>query len=347
MKKQALTALFLVVLALGMMSTATAETPDDSETSNVNVTVASETALDVKPDQLDYTNVAVGARKDETSNDINYTQLKVENTGSNDIQRIWAESTFPSDNPFGAGDVAQHDSGNFLQIAPYDPNGLTGLNGQNTFHYVERIEFFQDSSPLVDVGSMNSTYSDVEVGRIRFGNNEFYFALGHDGNTCSELRVANTPTVPDSLGTNDFSLSNSGSWTNYSMGASGDSAYQITNESVQFNLQNVAGISSSETQDYDVMATCGTGDLGSITDLNEEHLRLVRYNLDPNAVSNLATGDGDVAQAIWDTAGGAVSNQLHPGQSFSVNVSVMVPRGVPNGDITEGTLTVKSQAFTG
>ena len=347
MKKQAFTALFVAALTIGMASMVTAETADATETSDINVTVSAETALDVKPDQLDYTGVAVGDRKTETSNAINYTQLKVENTGSNDIQRIWADVSTPSSNPFGQGDANVHDSANFLQIAPYDPNGLAGLNGQDTFHYVERIEFFQERSPLVDIGSMNTTYSDVEVGRVRFGNNEFYFALGHDGSSCQEIRVANSPTVPDSLGTNDFSIANTANWANYSMGASGDAAYQITNESVQFDLQNVEGINNAETHDYDIMATCGTGNLGSISGLDEEHLRLVRYNIDPNSVDNLVTGNGEVSEAIWDTQGGAVSDQLHPGQSFSVNVSVQVPRGVPAGDITEGTMTVYSQAFTG
>lgn len=339
--------LLAIAMAIGMASTATAITDDDDETSDVNVTVQPETVLDVKPDQLDYTDVKVGERKDETSNDINYTKFKVENTGSNDIQRIWADSTYPSDNPFGSGTVTEHDAGNFLQIAPYDPDNLAGISGSDTFHYIERVEFFQDSAPLVDIGGMNGTYSDVEVGRIRFGNNEFYYALGHDGaGSCQEIRVADNPTVPSSLGTNDFSISNSGAWTNYTMSSSGASGYEVTNESVTFDLDgSVDGISSGETQDYDILGTCGSDDLGSISGLSEEHIRLVRYNIDPVDSSNLDDsdgGNGEVVEEIWDTSGSG--SHLNPGQSFSVNVSVMVPRGIPDGEVTEGTLTVYSQA---
>lgn len=345
MKKQALTALFLVVLAVGMASTATAETADDTENTDVNVTVSSETALDVKPDQLTYEQVAVGDRQVTTDNDHGYDSVKVENTGSNDIQRVWLNTSFPTSNPFGQGDTNAHDSANFLQVKPLGDS--TNIRGNNTtYHYPQRYEYFQDNSPLVDLGDFESEYGTVDVGRIRVGNNEFYFALGYDSacDTGSELRVGQTPSTPSSIGTNYFDSSNSDAWTAHNITTTVGTNYGITNESVSLPLDGtVDGISEDETQSYDVLTKCDG--LSNVAP-TEPHLILTRYNVEAGNADNIEStegsgGEGDVATEVWRSTG---SGALSPGQSFEVDVAVQIPRGVPNGDITEGTLTVYSQS---
>lgn len=350
MKKHATiaTALFLAILTLGMVSTATAANSDNNETSQVDVEVTSETALDVKPDQLTYNQVSVGDRVNVTDNDHGYESLKVENTGSEEIREIWATSELPTDNPFGSGSDASgsnHISTNFLQIRPQA--GITSYGGNHsTYHYVERVEFFQDSAPLVEYDSSEFTSdgSDtVQVGRIRTGNNEFYFALGYQGtNGCSsdaELRVANDATTPDSLGTTDFRNSNSGSWTNYSISSvSGSDGYGITGDSVSLDLKStVDDLPEAETQTYDVMTKCDGLDQVS---QNEAHILLNRYDIEAGGSDNLYDGAGVASTSIY-TDGGA---DLAPGDSFGVDVAVQVPRGVPSGNIAAGTLRLFSQA---
>lgn len=348
MKKHAITAgtAFLVLaLVVGMASTVTAETQDDNETTDVNVTVASTTALDVKPDQLTYTDVAVGDRQTVTDNDHGYESVKVENTGSNDIQRIWMNTSFPNSNPFGQGSVSAHNSANFLQIKPLGDE--TYIRGNNsTYHYVQRYEYFQDNSPLVDLGSFSSSYDAVDVGRIRAGNNEFYFALGYDSGSCdtgSELRIGDTPTTPTSIGTNNFDSSNSDDWTAHNISTTVGTGYGITNESISLALDgSVDGISGDETQEYDVLTKCDG--LSNVAP-SEPHIILTRYNVEAGNADNLeptvAGGSGDVVTEVWRSTG---SSSLSPGQSFEVDAAVHIPRGVPDGDITEGVLTVYSQA---
>jgi len=344
MKKQALTALFLVVLTIGMASTALAETSDDKETSNVDVNVTAETALDVKPDQLTYNQVSVGDRVNVTDNSHGYETLKVENTGSNDIQRVWLSTSRSSTGPFGTGTAADHDSANMLQVKPSDTS-VTGVSGDgSTYHYVSRVEYFESSTPLVDLGDYDTKWGNVSVGRARFGNNEFYVALGYDGSACTsgELRVADTPTTPTSLGTVSFDSGDSGSWTNYTIGGASESAEEvgIAQSAVSFALDGtVADLAGSETHNYDVLTQCSSfGGDGP----QEEYFTMTRYDVEEGETSNLDGGDGSQAQEIFDTA--SAGEDLYPGEHFGIDMAVQVPRGVPNGDLTTGKLTVYSQA---
>lgn len=350
MKRQAIatisTAFFLMALTVGMASVGTAASfQNDTETSNVDVDVSAETALDVKPDQLTYTDVAVGDRDTETDDAVNYTQIKVENTGSNDIEKIWANVDTPTSNPFGTGTTTDHIATNFLQLNPYDPNGVAQLNNVSTYNYVERVEFFQEQSPLVELGSFDSS-NPVEVGRVRFGNNEFYVALQTDGSgSCNEMRVANSPTLPGSLGTNDFSDSNSGNYNSYTFRSAGAaSGYDLTNESVVFNLDDATGISGTETQEYDILAACDTSGADGIS---ERHLKLTKWNIESGGADDLSTNSDTAVNPLWDSEGDNEASQLHPGSSFAVDVSIMTPRGVPSGSLSTGTLSVYSQAYTG
>ena len=346
MKKQArkvATTFALIALTVGMASTAAAEETNNTETSSVDVTVSSTTALDVKPDQLTYTGIEVGERATETDNDHGYTSIKVENTGSEAIDQVWMDTSFPDTNPFGEGDANLHDSANFLQVKPSNTSSYTSLRGDSdTFHYVQRAEFFQDTSPLVELDDFEYSGTETEgynesVGRIRAGDNEFYFALAYDGNSCAEadLRVGNTPVQPDTMGTNDFSNDNSDEWTQYDISAanSGDS-YGVTNDSVTLELAN-----PDENQTYDIMTKCSNFNPDNPS---EPHLMLTKYNIEAGGHTNLFENDGNTATQIWRTS----TNDLEPGQSFATDIAVQVPRGVPAGSVSTGTLTVYSQSAT-
>lgn len=350
MKKHTST-LAVVLLALGtvigMSATVTAADSNNTETSEVTVNITTETALDVKPDTLTYNDVSVGDRVEVSSNDHGYETIKIENTGSQEIREIWASSELPTNNPFGSADEAgtgNHISTNFLQIKPESGVGIQG--DSSTFHYVERAEFFQDSAPLVEynLGEFGAgSYDNSSVGRIRTGNNEFYFVLGYTGNSCNaaELRVADTPTTPDSLGTTDFRDSNSGDWTAYAISSysDGSDGYGITNTSVGLDLTSaVADLGADETQTYDILAKCSN--LASSEGIAEPHILLNKYDIEAGAASDLFDGDGTTTTQIYREEG----TDLAPGSSFGVDVAVQVPRGVPAGTLTSGTLTLYSQA---
>lgn len=340
----AATAFFVLALTVGMASTATAVSSDDNETTTVNVTVSSTTALDVKPDSLIYPSASVGDRVTQDTN--GFGVLQIENTGSQDIDRIWMNTTTPNSNPFGTGDETNHDAANMFQLKnPTDDS--TGIRGDNeTYHFVQRVEFFEDSSPLITTGdSWADADSDtIDVGRIRLGNDEFYFALGYtsncDGSGQSELRVAKNATTPESLGTYDFSDGNSDEWVNYSIAQVSNTNYGITDRGDQGVVLNVTDDSGNvaEQHEYDILTACtaADGDLAS-----EPHIVVNRYNVGVGTSNNLYDNEGTVTNHIYRSGGG---DYLNPGEHFASDVAVQIPRGVPQGDLTQGTLTVFSQA---
>jgi len=332
------TSFFILALAVGMASTATAA--DDNEETNVTVTVSAETALDVKPDDLQYSSAEVGSRVNNSDN--GFDAVKVENTGSEDISQIWLDTTMPSTDPFGQGDSQAHNSANFLQIKPRD-NSANAIRGDaTTYHYIQRAEFFESNTPLIETGDdWNSEgYSDFEIGRMRLGSDEFYYVIANDGGNCdgsgspsAKMRVADTATTPSGLGTYDFSDSGS-DYTEYNITTASNSAYGISQSTV--TLDN-----GTETHEYDIMTACASS---VSSDFDEPHILMNRYNIEAGGATDLQANDGTVTEQIYRST--SDSDDLNPGASFTVDVAVQVPRGVPQGQLSEGTMTVKAKTST-
>ena len=342
MKKQAFTALFLVILTVGMVSTASAASSSDGEDSNVTVTITSTTALDVKPDNLAYNGVGVGNRTKVSTNGHGFEKLKIENTGSDDIQRIWTNTTYPTSNPFGSGVSASYDTGNFIQIRQNGTQG-SASGDSSVFHFPQRVEFFESSTPLVNLGTFDDSET-VNVGRIRLGDNEFYYALQQDGNTCNggsaTIRVGNVASTPTSLGTVDFSTG--GNFVERGVTSTGNN-YGVTQDDITFDLNNTQGVDSAESQTYDILTKCDV----SSSPFDDGHIILSKYNIEAGGSDNLEGGtsaNGTATTSIWKSVGTADNTQLNPGESFPVDVAVQIPRGVPAGQITQGTMTVFAQA---
>jgi hypothetical protein len=349
MKKHVST-LGLVLLAIatviGMASTATAADVNDTETTNVTVDVTAETALDVKPDDLQYSGASVGTLVNKSDN--GFDAVKVENTGSEDIMEVWLETTKPNTDPFGQGSTSAHDSANFLKVKPRDLTQVGGLRGNDSnYHYITRAEFFESDMPLIQTGTdwsgdFSSDSAEFLTGRLRFANDEFNFVLGTDGATCdgsgspsAKIRIADTPNTPTSLGTYDFSDDGS-DYSEYNITTSNQGGYGITQNQVPLNM------SDNRVETYDIQTACDSGNVN--TEFDQEHILVNRYDIQSGGADDLQANSGSISQQILRSTG--TGDDLYPGDSFTLDIAVQVPRGVPSGQLAEGTMSILATTST-
>ncbi|MBC5793081.1 MAG: hypothetical protein H8Z69_03515 [Nanohaloarchaea archaeon] len=350
MNKKVLTA--LAVLSLVAMSGSAAA--QGNESSTVDVSVSSKVAVDVKPASLTYSDIGVGTQS--TASDRNFKAVEVENIGSEYVDRVWVNSTSPSDSPFGSGSASQYDAGNFLQVKP--ANYSTKLSGDDKdFHYVNRKEFIANEDNNAQVpsyiqtdgqwtlaGSASTTDpTNVWVGRMRMGDSNYFFAIGSASSSCDTdntgtpvMRIANTPQDDDQIGTVDFS--NSGDdWTQYNI-TSSTTDYGLTGSGpTDINGVNLSlGTGASEVnRTYDVLTDC---------DDSNPHVIRTRYNAQAGDASDLTT-DGVRTSYLLSSVGNS-GGMLEPGNAVTINTAVEVPQGVAQGSVGQGKLTVLITADT-
>ncbi|MFB6100197.1 MAG: hypothetical protein ABEK16_02890, partial [Candidatus Nanohalobium sp.] len=166
----------LVALATGMAASGAAQvTSNNTESTNITVSVMSTSAIDIKPDTLDYNNVRVGNTRTQSNNSIGFTGVQIENIGSEGIDKIWADATKPSVRPFATGNASKYDAGNFMMIKPPNPNPATP--NVNTYHFINRREY-NESNKLTyietDPASLSATATKQYYGRFRAGD-QWYF----------------------------------------------------------------------------------------------------------------------------------------------------------------------------
>lgn len=359
-----LTILAVALLTFGMAFSATAQNANNlegdnppnttdgdtsqNESSNVTVSVASTTAIDVKPESLDYSSLDVGTQTTTgTSGGNSFGSIEVENIGSEYIDRIWAESTSPSSNPFGTGDPANYDAGNFLQVKPGNQSSKTSIRGNtSTYHYVNRYEFMNQvgssggsipsyisaDTANIDGGTPVQSY----VGRFRAGDEWYFYTVYTDtADTCdgtanSYLRVGNSSHTPDSFGTVNFESSGS-DYTTYDIAETGGS-YGVATNGPAADTGVRLELSDGSYREYDVLTQCS----GS-----NEHTIRTRYNVQAGDTNDLTAGSlsGDRTQFLLEAGSGSPSTMLLPGEGITIDTAIEVPQGVPQGSVQEGQIT--------
>ena len=350
MKKLASTitaALLVAVLAVGLAATGAAE-PD--EESDVDVTVSSETALDVRPSSLAYSDAEVGEL--ESTSDEGFAAVELENIGSESLDQIFAQSTMPSESPFGQGDENNYNTGNMLtvsteQAGELDDNDELPANVETSgtdrqFHFLNRVEFEEDPAPsyiqTTDPEVIDGDHDSVDVGRFRTGEEEYFYAIYYDeSNGCvatvddeSQLFVGTEAHTPTELGTFDFTLEEEDS------GADAASEEVEEYELVQSEGSGDFGTTSSSValgdDEYSVFTYCDDDDE------TDDHTIRTRFNVDvesPVTGDNLGEGDAGANRFILDD-----SDALEPGASFPLDIGVQIPLGTSEGDLDTGTMTI-------
>ncbi len=349
-----LTATILTLSIIALSGSAASITSDANETTDVNVTITSEVAIDVEPNVLQYSSIDVGTQ--QTVTDRNFGGVTIENTGSEYIDKVWVNASVPQSRPFGTGRPTNYDAGNFLQIRPR--MNTTGVAGSSVgeYHFVNRREFGMPEgsvptyivAPASEVSfdsgaTVSSTGGDVVVGRFRRGQEHIWFIIASpDGSTCDNsgnptpgpmIRVGDTSSTPNRLGTVDFTDDNSGEWTEYQIAEnSASTTYGIANSAVTLQWSN-----PNEDPRYDVLTTCDT------TDENSNVVR-TRYAIDYDGTTDLVT-NGYQSEYVID-AGVTAGNMLLPGGTVPLQTAIEVPTGVAEGQVELGTLNLVATANT-
>lgn len=324
---------FTVVMAAMLFSigSATAQvTSDDTENSTINITIASQVAVDISPATLNYDGVLPGTQRfvtDAAGSDEAYGAIEVENIGSENITHVWLNASVPTSNPFGTGAASNYDAGNFIQIKP---NGdIGGVASDSNFTFVNRKEF-NESNSLSYI--FTPTDEDWRYGRFRMGDQEFFWAVNTtssgecDTADTDDLRVGNKAHNESATGSNDFRDSSS-EYTVYDLSAGTNVDAYTTNVWLNSSTQQTDRL-------YDVVVNCdatvGNGGTGTWAMRS-------KFNVNP-AGEDLTDDAGSAAYVLDGTS--QPSDELQPGEHFQMNTSIQVPLGVAVGNVNAGFLRV-------
>ena len=327
----------------------------ENDSTTVDVRVTSKVAVDIKPETLNYPFVDVGEQ--ETISNRSFEAVTIRNTGSEYIDRIWLNSSYPTSDPLG-GAATDYDAGNFFQVkitSASDSIGTQVPSETGNYHFVNRVEYnFESDSEVpsfitapngttdMEIGgsaesSDGTAPAEVEVGAFRQGGEEYYYALlesssGCDGTgtTQAELRVADTPTSASQLGTVDFTDSgpenSPADWTSYSVSDLSSSSYGF--------VGNGGNGVTLGPRTYDVLTACDNANIA--TDSTERTLR-TSFNAAPGDTNDIVANGNGVTNFVYSGDG---SNGLAPNSFMTLDTGVEVPRGVTQGSVSPGTFRV-------
>jgi hypothetical protein len=366
MKKQLATLTVLAALVLGMTFSGAAQTLEQdsqinssdndnttSEGSSIDVGIASSTAIDVKPNSLNFPGLEVGGQvTEETTGENIFGSFTLENIGSEYIDRVWVEATDMANDPFGTGNPNNYNAANFLQVKPNNATP-SGINGDDSvYHYVNRHEFsasWRNSTNQIpsyiraspsEAGGQDT--EDTYVGRLRAGDEWYFYTIvtGTSSDVCdgsgnAELRIGNSVHSSSQFGTVDFTSDNSGDYNTVQI-VETNGEYGLTDSSVSLDFQ-VDG--SSATRSYDILTRCDMGNTGE-----DPHVIRTRYNVRAGDLADITaaaanSGDSAGSQTQFLLSTGTADNMLLPGEQFVVDTAIEVPQGVPQGSVQQGDLT--------
>lgn len=319
-----------------MTGTAAAQVESNSsEGGDVTVGVSSTIAVDVQPANLDYSNAQVGVRN--TSSDRGFGAIEIENTGSEYINRIWLNTSVPTQDPFATGLPSAYDSGNFLEVRPQD--GLAGDSAE--WHYVNRKEYMSSddttANGVTDIPSFiqvdGYASAPYEVGSVRRGNETIYFAIDASStdDTCNAdtatLRVGNVSSTDSRLGTVDFTSSTEYGWTEYTLGSLSNSDYGAAGVELNWSYTN-----NDQPNEYDLLTRCAPTS-------EQPHVFVNRYNINTAGAQDISSETAaQFTQFLLDTDN--AGSMLAPGELATVETAINVPEGVAEGSVDPGTLRV-------
>lgn len=193
--------LFLVLASIAFVLVAPNAFAATEKTDQVNitVTVAQKTLIDVTPTSLTWSNVDPGT--EAGADDDAYGAVQIENIGSTNISAVWFNNTYPASRPFGTGDNASYDAGNFVVIQ----RRTTG-----DYMFPNRLEF-NASSEIIYISTETGWY----YGRFRNASHEYFWAVDatSECNDSQTFRIGLTEHNQTQTGSVDFT--NGGSGTRY------------------------------------------------------------------------------------------------------------------------------------
>lgn len=378
-----LTAALVVLLALGMAGMTTAQTDydeDDMDSSNITISIASEIAIDVHPQSLDFTGTSVGTQVTSSDSPESYTAIDLENTGSEYIDRIWANATQTTvaDAQFGrsANDEQDFDAGNMFQLKPNNASGKL-LGDSDNYNFVNRRDYATYNDSLIpsyinapesgtyftSTGGTSSNPNEVAVGRFRMGDQEYFYAIPTDGQcegggstTYNTMFVAKEPHNSTTTAPIDFTTGNGFDYISnrdyywYNMtSVSGSNNYGAVTEEDDPGTSGLtlSSPTTGETRTYAALTHCDTdGSSSAEASQDDPHVIRTRYNTEAGSATNLAEQSDVAAAEYLLNSPSSASDQLAPSQAVTFDVAIEVPRGVPEGTVDFGQLRLVVTADT-
>jgi hypothetical protein len=374
---KAATVALLTLVTAGMLSSVAAQQTDSS---SVDVTVQSVADVDINPTSLSYT--SSGSRNIQpgdfnATSDSNFTGIEIENSGSENLTDIRVRSTEPTDRPFGTGVSGEYDAGNFIQVRPQEGIGILaspgldgsgqsteeGNNDETGYFYPARVDFNASGDGLSYIKTPTTegnadTNAVWRYGRFRAGDEEFFWAIrtspssGSDGNVCDDdsgnavIRYGNQPHTDSDIGTVDFTDDNDGNYEELSIEepANAKPYGRVNNTELTFNDGTV--------KDYTVLTYCGkSGDqnaAGGPGEVDDSFVVRTRYDRKPLAgnsrlpeTSSPLLQDDDSNPSLQNLVD-TTNTEFEPGDHFTLETAVEVPRGTAVGGVDTGTLTVRA-----
>ena len=323
------TAFLAAILVTVLLATSFVLASGNSATSSwdnatVRVTIGQITMIDITPELMDFGTAYPGdiitqyIVNDGSNNNVQLSAFQIENIGSTNITKIWLNVTQPSQRPFGTGDTSLYDPANWLAVnISFAPGSMPTTIARS---YVDRIEFNDTQLVYLKTPSNTKTY-----GRLRMGENEYFWAINTTGDNCST--PATTPVY-----------------------------FVIGNENEPHNQNQTGDIDLTDGDEK--MVSYSTNPVpydndqwiapsAKLTYLNQDYLvyisddctkvRFVAWNRDIATTvggSSLLSNNASVFDS--DIAGRA----MYPGESMAMNIEMRVPYGVPQYSSYEGFLTV-------
>jgi hypothetical protein len=332
--------------------------------------------VDINPTSLLYTsngfrNIQPGDFN--ATSDNNFTGIEIENSGSKNLTDVRIRSSEPTDRPFDTGVSTEYDAGNFIQVRPQEGIGIltspglgggseNGNNDETGYYNPARVDFNASGDGLSYIKTPTTegtAGTNVwRYGRFRAGDEEFFWAIkttpgsNSDANTCdgengnAVIRYGNEPHTDSQIGTVDFTDDNSGNYEEIAIEdpTAADPYGRVNNTDLEFNDGTV--------KDYTVLTYCGVDGEQLTTDSGREvddtFVVRTRYDRKPLASnSRLPQTDSPLIQDddsnpslqnLIDTS----SNDFVPGDHFTLETAIEVPRGTAQGGVDTGDLTIRA-----
>lgn len=390
--KKLTVAVLTVILSLGMISVATAE----EETSEVEVTVDDVVELDVKPDTVSYTSAGeisedLSPGEQRETSDRGFNQIEVENIGSDRLDNIYTQATMHTEGPFGStpNQDLDHNTGNFAvlstetaQADSYRVATEGGLADVSEMHYLNRVEYFEDTAPQYvltedtsstldlsddqtasDSTTVDDDISAVDIGRIRVGEASYFFViytLETEGDRW--MLIGGAPETPTILGTNDFT-NDGDQFTAHEVdeGEVGQSDVGVVTN------QDFVTFDTQESSDYDGQRLIEDGDVvddadpdgytlddinaeartyNVYSDFNEDLVVRTKFNVVQESPEGVSYEERTSGAQEYILSASNDNEALQPGENFPVDFGVQVPNGVDSDQIFDGTVTFVAEAFS-
>jgi len=327
MKHKKLVRAIILFSFLFLLSSFASAQNQSNDTIQLWVTVAKKTMVDIQPDLLAWHDVFPGYETN-ASDLVGWSSKKpaiqIDNIGSTNISKIWFNTSYPPDSPFGTGLASEYDTGNFAVIKR---NATGGDN--DTYFFVNRVEY--NESELIYL-ILPSPKSEWAHGRFRSANKEWFWAINVTGDNCSDqiFKITKDPHNQSQLG--DYDL------TGCNVALSGPAARAG-------GTCREDALTPTAQPPYTGNDMWGYKNLHIGTDTNYDNYTVaVHWNCSKQVTAMFYKWNKDAPGAQEDGNYSKYFSEetLKPGQHIIGHVKLRIPYGTAAGNIT-GALTVTVQ----